>query len=127
LLVVKSPYPLRLLGCALGVTTTANGYRVIPLSNEVGVAPPPSMSQLLRRSLRRIATGQHPSAVAKHDQPARILFDAGPVDRSGGLEVGVPIEDLLDAGALTARLEKLDRLAPSLGSPGLFTGAFLPI
>src|SRR6516162_1019853 len=55
----------------------------------------------LAHSLRPIASGQHPSAVAKHDQPTRILLDAGSVDRSGGLEVGVPIKDLLDAGPFT--------------------------
>jgi hypothetical protein len=73
------------LGYALGVTTTANGYRLIPPSNEVGVVPPPSLRQLSRHSLRPIASGLRvPSQ--KHDQPARILLDAGSVDRSGGLE-----------------------------------------
>jgi hypothetical protein len=31
-----------------------------------------------------------------------MLLDAGSVDRSGDLEVGVTIEDLLDTGAFTA-------------------------
>jgi hypothetical protein len=31
-----------------------------------------------------------------------MLLDAGSVDRSGYLEVGVTIEDLLDTGAFTA-------------------------
>jgi hypothetical protein len=84
-------------------------------SNEVGVAPPPSMSQLSRHSLRPIASGQQPSAFAKHDQPARILLDAGSEDRSGSLKVSVPIDDLLDAGALAAQLEKLDRVFCNVG------------
>jgi hypothetical protein len=37
-----------------------------------------------------------------------VLLDTRLEDRSGDLEVGVPIEDLLDAGALTAGLEQLD-------------------
>ena len=63
--------------------------------------------------LRPIASGQHPSVVAKHDQLPGILLDTVSVDRSGDLEVGVPIEDLLDA--LTARLEKLDRVSCNVG------------
>ena len=43
------------------------------------------------------------------------LFDAGSVDRSGDLEVGVTIEDLIDAGAFTAWLEKLDRVSCNVG------------
>jgi hypothetical protein len=58
--------------------------------------------------VQSIAPGQYPSAVAKHDQSTRVLLDTRLEDRSDDLEVGVPIEDLLDAGALTARLEKLD-------------------
>jgi hypothetical protein len=73
------------------------------------------MSQLSRHSLRPVASGQHPSAVAKHDQPTGKLLDTGSVDRSGGLEVGVPIENLLDAGRFTARLEKLDRVFCNVG------------
>jgi hypothetical protein len=69
----------------------------------------------LAHSIRPIASGQHPSAVAKHDQPTRILLDTGSVDRSGSLEIGVPIENLLDAGPFTARLEKLDRVFCNVG------------
>jgi len=73
------------------------------------------ISQLSRHSFRPIASGQHPSAVAKQDQPTTILLDTGSVNRSGDLEVGVPIEDLLDAGAFTAWLEKLDRVSCNVG------------
>jgi hypothetical protein len=51
--------------------------------------------------------------VAKHDQSPGILLDTFSVDQSGGLEVGVAIEDLLDA--LTTRLEKLDRVSCNVG------------
>jgi len=44
-----------------------------------------------------VAASEHPSAVAKHDKPARIPFDASLVDRTGNLDVGVSIDDLLDA------------------------------
>ena len=54
--------------------------------------------------LRLIASGQHPSLVTKHDEPTRILLDAGSVDRSGDLKVGVAIENLLNTGAFTASL-----------------------
>jgi hypothetical protein len=51
------------------------------------------LPQLPRHGLGPIASGQHPSVVTKHDQSPGILLDAGSVDRSGDLEVGVPIED----------------------------------
>jgi hypothetical protein len=35
----------------------------------------------------------------------------------GGLEVGVPLEDLLDAGPFTARFEKLDAWSSGQPSP----------
>ena len=38
------------------------------------------MSQLSRQSFRPIASGQHPSAIAKHDQATRILLNTGSVD-----------------------------------------------
>ena len=38
------------------------------------------LPQLPRHSLGPIASGQHPSVVTKHDQPTRILLDAGSVD-----------------------------------------------
>ena len=50
--------------------------------------------------LRLIAPCQHPSVVTKHNQPTSILLDAGSVDRSGDLEVGVAIKDY--TGAFTA-------------------------
>ena len=44
-----------------------------------------------------------------------MLLDAGSVDRSGDLEVGVAIENLLNTGAFTASLEKLDRISCNVG------------
>jgi hypothetical protein len=73
------------------------------------------MPQLPRHGLGPIASGQHPSVVTKHDQSPEILLDAGSVDWSGDLEVGVPIEDLLDTGVFTTRLEKLDRVFCNVG------------
>jgi hypothetical protein len=90
--------------------------RPAPSNNEKrGFSSTTSMGQLSRHSLWPIASSQHPSAVAKHDQSTRILLDTGSVDRSGGLEVGVPIKNLLDAGRFTARLEKLDRVFCNVG------------
>ena len=54
-------------------------------------------------SLRPIASGQHPSLITKHNQSPVILLDAGLLDRSRNLEVGVPIKDL----AITALLSDL--------------------
>jgi hypothetical protein len=48
------------------------------------------------RPIRPVTSGEHPSAVAKHDEPARIPFDNSFVDRPGDPDVGVPSEDLLD-------------------------------
>jgi hypothetical protein len=50
--------------------------------------------------LRLIASCQYPSVVTKHNQPTSMLLDAGSVDRSGDLEVGVAIKDY--TGAFTA-------------------------
>ena len=44
-----------------------------------------------------------------------MLLDAGSVDRSGNLEIGVAIEDLLDASAFAICLEKLDRVFCNVG------------
>ena len=41
-------------------------------------------------------------------QPTRILLNAAPVDRAGNGQVGVPIEDLILAGAFAALLEQFD-------------------
>jgi len=60
-----------------------------------------------------VTAGEHPSAVAKHDKPARIPFDASLVDRSGDLDVGVPIDDLLDAFPFPP--EKLNRVSCNVG------------
>jgi hypothetical protein len=55
-------------------------------------------------SLRPIASGQHPSLITKHNQSPGILLDVGSVDRSGNLEVGVPIKHLVDVGIPTVQL-----------------------
>jgi hypothetical protein len=78
---------------------------------EVAITGMPKLSWL-----RLIASGQHPSVVTKHDQPTRILPDAGSVDRSGDLEVGVTIENLLDTRAFTASLKSsIEYLEMSVG------------
>jgi hypothetical protein len=60
-----------------------------------------------------VAAGEHPSAVAKHDEPTRILFDTDLVDRPSALDIGVPTKDLLDT--FTILLEKLDRVSCNVG------------
>jgi hypothetical protein len=65
------------------------------------------------RRVRPIAAGEYPSAVAKHDKPARIAVDTRLVDRPSDLDIGVPIEDLLDA--LPALPKKLDRVSCNVG------------
>src|SRR6516225_8818711 len=72
------------------------------------VHPPPELS-----SLRLIASGQHPSMIAKHDQSPGVLFDKSSVDRPGRSQIVVAIEELLDA--FIVLLEKLDRVFCNVG------------
>jgi hypothetical protein len=65
------------------------------------------------RPTHRVASSRSPRAIAKHDEPPRRLVDADLVDCPGVIDVGVPTKDLLDA--LTALLEKLDRVSCDIG------------
>ena len=62
----------------------------------------------LRHRLWSIAPRQNASAVAQHNQPARILGHPAAIDGSGNGQVVVPIDDFLLAGALAAFFEQLD-------------------
>jgi hypothetical protein len=46
--------------------------------------------------------------IAQHDEPARMLYDRAPVERTRVVEPIVTVEHGLDAFALTAWLEKFN-------------------
>jgi hypothetical protein len=64
-----------------------------------------SFNRLYRHRLWPITSGQNPSAVAQHDQPAWILGNAASIDRSGNGQVVVPVNDLFLAGAFAALIK----------------------
>jgi hypothetical protein len=65
-------------------------------------------SSSLRHRLWSITARQNASAIAQHDQPARILGNAAAIDRPGNRQVVMPINDLLLAGAFAALFEQFD-------------------
>ena len=69
---------------------------------------PSSHSLGLRHRLGSIASRQNASAIAQHDQAARILGHPAAIDGSSNGQVVVPIDDFLLAGALAALLEQFD-------------------
>ena len=68
---------------------------------------PPARRRSLRHRLWPITSRQNASAIAKHDQPTRVLRNAASIDRAGDRQVVVLVDDLLLAGAFAALLEQL--------------------
>jgi hypothetical protein len=56
----------------------------------------------------RSASRQHARTVAKHDQPARVLFDTTAINRPSDGQTVITVEDLLKACAFAAYFEELD-------------------
>ena len=80
--------------------------------NDSGVAAgkSPARRRTLRHRLWSITSRQNASAIAKHDQPPRVLRNAASIDRAGDRQVVVLVDDLLLAGAFAALFEQLYRV-----------------